>query len=143
MSQEIVFAKENDYKEINHLLKITDLHSEGIEDVDLFLVLKKDNRIIGCIGLEKYNSSGLLRSFAVHPEHQSQGFGYILLKKFLSEVKVTGIIEIYLLTLTAEKFFLKHGFTIISRDDVESEIIKSSQFQSLCPLTAITMYHKL
>ncbi len=49
------------------------------------------------------------------------------------------ITTLYLLTETAVDYFLKLGFSISERIDAPKEIVRTRQFDELCPSTAKIM----
>jgi amino-acid N-acetyltransferase len=54
-----------------------------------------------------------------------------------------GIKTLYLLTTTAEGFFLKRGFLRIEREGVPAEIRSTEEFKSLCLATALCMARQI
>ena len=99
-------AKRADLNEIVNLLSDNNLPTIDISEntVQLFNGLF-DNKIIGIIGLEKYNNVGLLRSLAVKDTFKNQKIGERLVKHLLNFSSAEKIEELYLLTTTAEKYF--------------------------------------
>jgi len=72
-------AKASDLPQILTLLQLVHLPIEGVaEHVSDFIQIKVSDRtsrpILGCVGLEIYGCSALLRSLAVKPEHQGKGY---------------------------------------------------------------------
>ena len=133
-------AREDDLPAIRVLLQETNLPAEGIEPhVDNFIVVKSQEVvsgpeiIIGCVGLEVYRSSALLRSLAVHPDMQKKGLGARLVDLATGSAKRNGIETLYLLTDTAEEFFKKRGFSLILRENVPEDLLPSIEFTTLCP----------
>ncbi len=129
-----------DLDNILSLLILVKLPIEGVSNqLENFFISVIDDTLIGCVGLEIYGESGLIRSLAVHPSHQRKGVGKLLIQSILKYAKDKDINQLYLLTTTANDYFIKHGFTIIKRDEVNSEIKESVEFKSVCPLTAVCM----
>ena len=110
---------------------------------DNYLVLEIDGNIVGTIGMEVYEEIALLRSLAVSKEFQKKGLGQKLCLKLFEIIKAMGISKIYLLTETAEEFFIRQGFQKISRDSAPLQIQQSYEFTTLCPSTAICMCKRL
>jgi amino-acid N-acetyltransferase len=111
---------------IKSILKEVKLPLNGIEDhLYNFLKLKVDGNIIGTIGFEVYGQQALLRSFAIKPGYQGNGYGQILYKSLISRAKELNVVEIYLLTDSASEFFAKNGFIIFKREDAP-EVIKNT-----------------
>jgi len=97
-----------DYSPVAKLLEKANLPVAGVEDnFENFLVLLDDDRIIGAVGLEVYGQKALLRSMVVAKAHQSKGHGKRLCETVLRNARDRQLVEIYLLTETAE-VFLRH-----------------------------------
>ncbi len=132
-------AKTSDYSAIVVLLQETQLPPDGIEaHLENFLIIRKpeatakSEKIVGSVGLEIYGKSALLRSLAVHPNFQGQGLGTRLVNKIIDFAKVRGITRLFLLTDTAEEYFKKKEFVIVSRDQVPEDMLQSIEFTTLC-----------
>lgn len=132
-------AKKSDLAAIRSLLQLTELPPEGIDPhLENFLVIRNPKSIpgsdllIGSIGLEVYGKSALLRSLAVHPDFQGIGLGTRLVERIIEVAKKRGIIRLFLLTDTAEEFFEKKGFAVVTRDQVPEDMKKSIEFTTLC-----------
>lgn len=83
-----------------------------------FLTADLDDEIIGLVGLEVYDTKGLLRSLVVARNSRNAGLGERLIRALESAAKAVGISELWLLTSDAEQFFARHGFNIVSREAV-------------------------
>ncbi|MGC9778368.1 MAG: GNAT family N-acetyltransferase [Candidatus Heimdallarchaeota archaeon] len=127
------------------LLTTVNLPIEGVkEHLDNFLVVKDSGATMkGCIGLELYKEHALLRSAAVHPENQGQGIGKKLTKAIISLVKQFGVQKLYLITDTAERFFRKEGFAVVSRDKIPASVKESVEFTFSCAKTGVSMIKEL
>jgi amino-acid N-acetyltransferase len=108
------------------------------KNVELYTVYDHQN-LIGTIGLEAYDTEGLLRSFCLDFEVQNKGFGSQILTIFEGIIKEKGIHNLYLLTTTAKGFFEKNNYKIISREDVSEAIRQTAEFKGVCPSSAIVM----
>jgi amino-acid N-acetyltransferase len=95
--------------------------------------------LVGVAGLEVRGDSALLRSVAVRPEWRSRGVGQELVARIASEAEAQGIHALYLLTLTAERYFPRFGFERVQRSEVPLEIAETVEFKSACPSTATAM----
>ena len=137
-------ASKSDLPKIRDLLVIHGLPFEGVEQhINNFFAAVTDDVIVGTIGLEVYGIFGLLRSAAIHPDYQNKGNGSKLYDKLIQHAKSLNMKEIYLLTTTAEKYFLRKGFTKIDRDNVAHEVKLSDEFTGACPASAVCMMLKL
>ncbi len=127
-------AQPEDLETIISLLQTSDLPTQDLpsEKVE-FLVARNQQKMVGCIGLEPYESNGLLRSFAIDPNHRSMGLGAKLYSYFLSYCKQRNIQKLHLLTTTAEGYFLGKGFERANRNHAPEGISESAEFSELCP----------
>lgn len=126
-------ARLKDLKGIIALLRSYDLPIDGVaENIDHFLVLREGREVIGCIGVEIYGDDGLLRSAAVRKDRQGQGLGSILTKDLISFAKRLKLKRLYLLTATAAHFFSKFGFIEVSRQTLDSPVLRAPEFTTIC-----------
>jgi amino-acid N-acetyltransferase len=126
--------------EIESLLQINDLSSEGVAQFfPYYLILKSNQTILGVCGLEPYDNVGLIRSLAIQPKMQNKGLGSILLEAMIDKARTLLIDDLYLLTNTAEEFYLKHGFSPISRDLAPKIIQETGEFSHMCPVSSKLM----
>src|SRR5690348_4123891 len=86
--------------------------------LDNFLVALENNKVIGAIGLEKYDNCGLLRSMVVNKEHRNKNIASQLVQQLEDYATTVGIECIYLLTETAPQYFERKGYQRITREDV-------------------------
>ncbi|MFX0185984.1 MAG: arsenic resistance N-acetyltransferase ArsN2 [Candidatus Hodarchaeota archaeon] len=143
-SYPIIKANDTHLLGIINLLNQVNLPPEGIEaHLADFIVATHDNKVIGCAGIEIYETVGLLRSVAVHPNYQGKNIGNALIRQILLNAQNREVEEIFLLTETAEKYFLRFGFKKINREDVKNRIKETQEFKSLCPASAISMYYNM
>ena len=122
------------------LLKENSLPYSDIEykSVQLYSI-QKDDQTIGIIGFEQYGKHGLLRSFVIEAQYRSKGLGAQVLSDFEKLVSELGISELYLLTTTANKFFARNGFEVFDRKAVPQLIATTTEFDSICPASAVCM----
>jgi amino-acid N-acetyltransferase len=133
-------ARPGDRNAILALLAAVGLPEAGIgSHVASALVAREPGGLAGCIALEIYGESALLRSAAVEPSWQGRGLGKALTAAALGLARERGLREVYLLTETAADFFPKFGFRPISRDEVAPALRQSDEFQGACPDTAQAM----
>lgn len=136
-------AEREDIEPITHLLKINDLpFSDIIESAIEFIVAKNDKETVGCIGLEKHGTEGLLRSFAVDNDFRNNGIGKEMYNRLLSYATQHKIKTLHLLTNTAKDYFNKNGFMVADRSKAPELISKSQEFTSLCPISSVYMVLK-
>jgi len=133
-------AEVKDVEAITRLLKINDLPFSDIQESAIeFIVAKNDSELIGCIGLEKHGTEGLLRSFAVENDFRNKGIGKEMYNQLLRLAAKENIKTLHLLTNTAKDYFSKAGFRLANRSDAPEEINKSREFAGLCPVYSTYM----
>ena len=122
------------------------LSSNGLPIADIkpdshleFLITRDNGRVVGVVGLERFGSVGLLRSLAVCPELRGRGLGQALTTALEERAARTGITSLVLLTETAREFFQRHGYQAIARKAAPAPVQTSSEFQTLCPDSAVCM----
>jgi amino-acid N-acetyltransferase len=102
----------------------------------------KDGGMIGSGGLEFYSDYALLRSVAVDEIHRGKRIGEEIVNDLLGRAISSSIREVYLLTETAHDFFIKLGFKDIERNNVPTVVKESSEFRSVCPVSAACMVYQ-
>lgn len=141
---DIVDSVPNNLSEVESLLQINNLSSEGVAQFfQYYLILKSNQTILGVCGLEPYNSVGLLRSLAIQPKIQNKGLGTILLHAMIDKARELHIENLYLLTNTAENFYLKNGFCTIPREFAPQAIQTTGEFSHMCPVSSKFMKKSL
>ena len=97
----------------------------------------------GVVGLEIYGQFALLRSLAVAADCRGAGCGKALVAQAESHARAAGVVELSLLTTTAERFFERLGYVRAAREDAPEAIRGTREFASLCPSTAAFMVKRL
>ncbi|HEY7160985.1 MAG TPA: arsenic resistance N-acetyltransferase ArsN2 [Acidobacteriota bacterium] len=134
------FAKPEDFQEIRNLLKSAKLPIDDVENgIGHFLLARNEKELIGCIGLQICGEDALLRSLAVDEKQRNRGLGNALVQEILEHALRLNLRNIYLLTITRESFFKKHGFVNTDRTEAPKSIRDTFQFSSSCPSEAVFM----
>jgi len=76
-----------------------------------FLIAELDDEIIGLVGLQVYDSKGLLRSLVVALNYRNAGLGERLIRALESAAQAVGISALWLLTIDAEQFLRDMALT--------------------------------
>jgi amino-acid N-acetyltransferase len=108
-----------------------------------FVLAHSGGALVGCVGLETCGDVGLLRSFAVEPARRRQGLGAVLFERIVACALLRGVKTAYVLTTSAERFCLAHGFVRVERAAVPAAIAATAQFRALCPSTAVCFMRRL
>lgn len=133
-------ARAGDLPAMTRLLEESALSAEGVSDfLEDFAVAVQGSEIVGTVGIERYESDGLLRSLAVAPSQRSRGIGDLLLHRAVEEAQRRGVRRLVLLTTTAATYFARHGWRTIDRASVSGGVTTSTQFRGACPSTATCM----
>jgi L-amino acid N-acyltransferase YncA len=133
-------AVPDDWPSVESILARAKLPVAGARDhFDNFMIAERDRVIVGCIGMERYGSAGLVRSLAVQPEHRDAGIGRRLVEASLAHARVSGVQTMALLTETAEPYWERFGFSRVDRAMLPAGVFASAEFKGACPTTAIAM----
>ncbi|HYU89009.1 MAG TPA: arsenic resistance N-acetyltransferase ArsN2 [Gemmatimonadales bacterium] len=144
MQPDITPAASADLPAIVDLLAASKLPRASIEDhVASTLVARHNAAVVGTAALELYGDAALLRSVAVATPLRGRGLGVALTAAALDLARRRGVRTVYLLTETAAGFFPKFGFTAITRAQVEPVVLKSLEFTTACPQSALVMVKQL
>ena len=140
----IIQANQTHRPAIIELLKTEKLPVDDLPgNFDHFFVALIDDEIAGAIGLEHYPPFGLLRSMVVRKNYRNQKVAAALvetLEIYATDLKIS---RIYLLTETAAAWFDKKNYQRVERTEVPDEIKQSTEFSSVCPVSAIVMKKSL
>ncbi|GHS99095.1 acetyltransferase [Planctomycetales bacterium] len=96
-----------------------------------FLLLEVDGELIGAVAVHiVWEDLVEIRSLAVRPERQKQGYGSALIDAALTEAREIGATKVFTLTFVPE-FFQKHGFAVIDRHELPHKVWQDCTH---CPL---------
>ena len=107
------------------------------------IVARKGHRIIGTVAFELSGNCGLLRSLAVLEKYRGQGTGARLVAAAEKSARQMGVKTLYLLTLTADRFFSARGYEKIERSAAPAGIRDTAEFSRLCPDSAVCMHKSI
>jgi arsenite methyltransferase len=127
------------------LLAGADLPVAGLADQfeDGFVVAEVEGEAAGAAGLEIYGAYGLLRSVVVAEAWRGRGLGESLVRERLDYARRRGVRRVYLLTTTAPAWFVRLGFSHVSRDAVPAGVRRSPEFSGICPDSAAVLEQRL
>lgn len=124
-----------DVPEVKKLLARVKLPTNGVPDdlADLWALKDSGGQVVGCVALEVYGDTALLRSLAVHAERRGEGLGWVLADMALARARQRGLRRVCLLTEHATDFFAeKFGFQPVPRETLPSEVQFSTEYQRFC-----------
>lgn len=137
-------ATQRDLPAVRQLLERQRLPLDGVDaHVGTMVVARDGARLVGAAALELYGDDALLRSVVVDPDFQGRRLGHRLTESALEAAGRYGVVDVFLLTTTAETFFPRFGFEQISRAQVPASVQASVEFQSACPASAVAMRKRL
>ncbi|MDN7874947.1 arsenic resistance N-acetyltransferase ArsN2 [Burkholderia aenigmatica] len=137
---EIRPATVDDLASIEALLHQCGLPVIGVSDhLQNFVVAMDGSTMCGCGGIERYDDAALLRSIAVAEHARDAGLGQRIVSRLVAACHLLQVQSLVLLTTTAEDYFARLGFVCVARDDVPHLVRTSSQFQGVCPGSAVSM----
>ncbi|QZA80136.1 GNAT family N-acetyltransferase [Deefgea piscis] len=135
----------NNLAEITQLLASCNLKSGDIsaDNPPFFYGIQYSNELIALIGLEFFDKVGLLRSLAVATDFRDKGLASSLVLYAEDLARQQGVKTLYLLTNTAEMFFLNARYQATERNMAPLDIQATSQFSGLCPLSSAFLSKQL
>jgi len=103
-------------------------------EINNFYVIERENQIIGCGALYLFanKEQAEVACMAIATEYQSQGRGEKLFSHICKEAKETGLKQLFILTTQATHWFIEHGFSKNSLEDlpVEKQVLYNYQRNS-------------
>ena len=129
---------------VERLLRENELPAADVRaKSDCFYVAILDEERVGVGGIESVPPDGLLRSVVVEESKRGLGLGGVLCDRLEARARADGVETVYLLTTTAADFFAARGYEEIDRVEAPTAVRETSQFQGLCPSTAVCMRKRL
>jgi amino-acid N-acetyltransferase len=90
----------------------------------------------GLVGVEFCGDDALLRSLAVTPDRRAAGLGSALVDHAEGHARARGARAVFLLTTTAEDFFMHRGYVRAERASAPEAIRMSREFAEICPASS-------
>ena len=137
---DLAAARSEDWPAVRTLLAQAKLPLDGLDErLEHFVVARDGDAVVGVAGLEHYGASALLRSVAVDDQWRGTGIGRLLVNRVLDEARALGVVDVYLLTTTAQDYFPKLGFACVRRESLPAALGASAEMRGACPETAVVM----
>ena len=95
--------------------------------------------VIGAVGAEICGADALLRSLVVAPGRRGAGLGEALISALEAHAGAWGVQRWWLLTTTAERFFVARGFVASERAAAPAAIRATGQFNGGCSCAAVCL----
>ena len=130
---------------VKGLLRLSNLDSSDLTPAHLkhFFGLGSEGEPEGIFGLELFTSVGLLRSLDVVPSRRKAGLSSRLVAYAEGYARSHGIKALYVLTNTAEAFFIHRGYQRSRRNDAPCAIRETKEFSDICPVSSAFMVKHL
>ena len=134
-------AREHDRDSIIALLDAESLPTSDLAErsMEHFIVAGDQGLVVACIGAEMLGELALLRSLVVGEAARRRGLAARLVETLEQRLVERGVAEVWLLTIDASGFFLRHGYSICSREGAPERVRQTDEFSSLCPGSATLM----
>ena len=131
--------------EVKQLLSESSLPIEDItaQHLQHFFRCGSGLELEGLVGLELYGEVALLRSLAVASSRRGSGVGSGLVAHAERHARDQGVQSLYLLTTTAEAFFMRRGYARFPRDAAPTAIKSTKEFSGICPANSTFMVKQL
>jgi amino-acid N-acetyltransferase len=139
----IVPASQNSFSAAIELLKKNNLPTEDINPGTQLFVTEENDSVIGTVAVEYNFDVALLRSLSVSEQKRNSGIGQMLVDFIETYVQKQGVLSIYLLTTSAEAFFLKKGYKSIDRNEVPDFIKNTKEYSVICSSSSTLMKKEL
>jgi amino-acid N-acetyltransferase len=138
-------AQRADLPAVRALLETERLPASDLDEraLERFSIWRDDAGVNGVVGLELYGDVALLRSLVVARHARDKGAGAALTQAAEKRAVESGARVVYLLTTSAERFFLARGYQKVDRADAPKSIQGTTQFSGLCPSSAVLMMKQL
>jgi amino-acid N-acetyltransferase len=121
-------------------LPIADISAQHLHH---FFGFASGGKLLGIVGLELYDEVALLRSLAVASSRRGAGLGSDLVEHAERYARDHGVKFLYLLTNTAESFFIRRGYARVLREKAPEAIRNTKEFDGICPLNSAFMVKRL
>ena len=134
-------ARVSDWPRGQALLQAAGLPVDDLDENKLidFLVAEKANQVVGMIGVENFGAVGLLRSLVVAEDVRGLGVGEQLVSALEAAAVAADVTQLWLLTIDAQDFFIRFGFSVVERAGAPNPIQATEEFSELCPDSAHLM----
>lgn len=136
----IKLALPEEFDQIHELLIMSGLPIAGVDANSGKYYIAGDYDLIGVIGVEQYGSAVMLRSLAVKPQFRKAGVAGKLIEYVFQVLQGTGVVNIYLLTNTAEGYLTRYGFTTLERSQVPNHVLAASALGEACSSSSTCMH---
>jgi amino-acid N-acetyltransferase len=133
-------ATRADAAAVEELLTAAGLPLDGAaEALSLGVIGRDGSRVVAASAIERYGSSGLLRSVVVAEDLRGTGLGQEIVAAAERLAREQGIRDLYLLTETAPDWFPRLGYAEVERPVAAAAVGASVEFTTVCRDTGVPM----
>ena len=145
MSESVALHRAPNRVAVIRLLQGAQLPTADLTDAHMqnFFYAGSEDAPLGIVGVEFHGNDALLRSLVVSPERRARGLGQRLVEHAEQCAREHGATSMYLLTTTAERFFLSRGYLAASRESAPLPIRSTPEFSALCPASSAFLSKRL
>jgi amino-acid N-acetyltransferase len=137
-------ARPDDVAGVEALLVAAGLPLDGAaEALSLGVVGRDGDRLVAASAIERYGTSGLLRSVVVAEDMRGTGLGREIVAAAEQLAREEGIGDLYLLTETAPDWFPRLGYEVVERPAAIEAVGASIEFTTVCRDTGVPMVKHL
>jgi N-acetylglutamate synthase-like GNAT family acetyltransferase len=116
---ELIIEQTRDLGRVRAMLADAGMMTEGIEwPASCYILAYVGDEAVGVIGVEPKIDAALIRSLYVAESMRRRGIGAALLAAARKAAHTRGARHLYLFGVDGGGFFERHGFTVVSVDDV-------------------------
>jgi amino-acid N-acetyltransferase len=109
------------------------------EAFSLGVVGRDGDRVVAASAIERYGTSGLLRSVVVAEDARGTGLGREIVTAAEQLAREAGVADLYLLTETAPDWFPRLGYEVVDREAAIAAVGESVEFTTVCRDTGVPM----
>jgi amino-acid N-acetyltransferase len=140
LTVQIERATPGDTAAVERLLAAAGLPLDGAaEALELGVVGRDGDDVVAACAIERYGTSGLLRSVVVSEDARGMGLGREIVAAAEQLARDEGICDLYLLTETAADWFPRRGYEVVDRGVAIAAVGESVEFTTVCRDTGIAM----
>jgi N-acetylglutamate synthase-like GNAT family acetyltransferase len=112
-------AQARDLTAIRSLLAGSRVAQPHLDAAELknFIVAEDTARVLGAVGVEVHEASGLLQALVVAPAHRGNGLGRSLVAALESHARNRGLQRLFLVAATHTGFFLRRGYQALPAEE--------------------------
>lgn len=127
----ITRASLSDVEEMQNLLEPLDLAPHDLRaHFDEFLIIRGEDGLVGCVGLEARGRVGLIKCMAIVSGRRGEGLGYMMGQSALDKALDMGLSHVYMFgTESTHRIGRILGFVPFPRQEVDNEMSTSPEFE--------------